>query len=43
LVTAFFASEPAMASTSPWGGSVRPVVRRSPDLVWALVECVRVR
>ena len=43
LVTAFFASEPAMASTSPWGGSVRPVVRRSPDLVWALVEAVRVR
>ena len=33
LVTAIFASEPAMASTSPWGGSV---VRRSPDRVGTL-------
>ena len=34
FVTAFFASEPAMASMFPWGGSVRPVVRSCGQSSW---------
>jgi len=39
FVTAIFASEPAMASMFPWGGSV---VRRC-EIVWALLEATAVR